>query len=49
MSSSDIDLIRQGKDPFNKGGAVGGKSSISKRHMKKQKRSFLEEEDEDPS
>lgn len=51
MSSNDIDMIRHGKDPFSRPGAIGGKSSVSKRHMKKPKKGALDidEEAEDAS
>lgn len=47
MSSNDIDMIRHGKDPFARQGAIGGKSSVSKRHMKKPKKGASLEADED--
>ena len=47
MTMADIDMIKQGKDPFSKAGAVGGKSSVSKRHMKKQKKGEEFEDDGD--
>ena len=47
MKVSDIDLIKQGRDPFLHGpGAVGGKSSVSKRHSKKHKKEVEEDADE---
>lgn len=46
MSRQDLDMIKQGKDPFSGPGALAGKSSVSKRHLKK-KRTTDEEDQED--
>lgn len=40
-------MIKQGKDPFSRPGAVGGKSSVSKRHSKKKKGAADMDEDAD--
>jgi len=49
IQKSDIDLIRKGQDPFGGKGTIGGKSSVSKRHMKKmsKKEDIMDEEGED--